>query len=94
MRTWADETEDARQDAETARRREQRRAELQRDMERAMAGECEFVFHPRPWTWIIAFHEGWFIQFVDANGAAILDDSLRDPEIAANLLRNVNGKKE
>ncbi len=74
--------------------RADRRARMQRDMEMAMSDAVEIARcvseHPLPWTWGIAFHDGWFYQFFDANGRPCLGDDLRDPEDAAFLLTMVN----
>jgi hypothetical protein len=59
-------------------------------MEQAMNGPLES--HPRPWTWGVGYHDGWFFQFFDATGDKILGDSIRDPDDAALLLRTINSK--
>ena len=69
---------------------EERRAHLERCMKEAMAAPMDE--HPKPWTWGIGYHDGWFFQFFDATGAMILYDSIRDPDDAALLLRTINGQ--
>ena len=76
------------------KRREERRAKMQRDMELSMADVYEIArcvaAHPLPWTWGLGYYDGWFYQFFDANGKPCLGNDLRDPEDAAFLLRMIN----
>lgn len=67
---------------------------MQRGMEECMADVAELADsiarHPLPWTWGMAKHDGWFIQFFDADGAPCLGNDLREPEYAAFLLTLIN----
>lgn len=77
-----------------AARRAKQLIELDACMRQAMADTAELdawiADHPLPWTWCVAYHDGWFIQFKDARGAPCLGDDLREPEYAANLLHLIN----
>lgn len=71
--------------------REARKQRLQAALDMAMREPIDFAAHPRPWQCEIAFHDGWFFQFVDAAGKPVLGtDDLRDPEDAAYLVRLIN----
>lgn len=76
------------------RRRAERHDRIKSDMEKCVADQAELAelarTHPLPWTWGMAYHDGWFIQFFDANGNPCLGDDLREPEYAALLLHLVN----
>lgn len=70
--------------------RAERKARLRKDMETCLAGVAELERHPGPYTWGLAFHDGWFIQFFDRDGKPCLGDDLREPEDAAWLLTMLN----
>lgn len=76
--------------AELEQKRSERRARLHLDMHAALADKEELARHAGPYTWGIAFHDGWFIQFFDRDGRPCLGDDLREAEDAAWLLTMLN----
>lgn len=73
------------------RRSHEKRERFRRDMETAMADPDNKRSHPRPWTAILAIHDGVGVQFLDALGKPVLGpDLMRDPDDAAQLLHAVN----
>jgi hypothetical protein len=75
---------------EMEEKRKARRHHLEAMMHAAMKDADELDRHPGPYTWGIAFHDGWFIQFFDRDGKPCLGDDLREPEDAAWLLTMLN----
>ena len=71
-------------------KRAERKASLQKMMEDAMKDTAELDRNPGPYTWGMAFYDGWFIQFFDRDGKPCLGNDLREPEDAAWLLTMLN----
>lgn len=73
-------------------RRQARRDRFKADLAKCIAdANADYtVEHPRPWTCEMVIHDGPGAQFFDANGKQVLQDLIRDPEDAAQLLYNIN----
>ena len=70
--------------------RKARRHHLEAMMHEALKDSAELEGRPGPYTWGMAFHDGWYIQFFDVHGRPCLGDDLREPEDAAWLLTMLN----
>ena len=81
-------TPEERHDVEV--KREQRKHYLEAMMTEALKDTAELERHAGPYTWGMAFHDGWFIQFFDRDGKPCLGNDLREPEDAAWLLTMLN----
>lgn len=71
-------------------KRARRKLDLQAMMEAAVRDADELARHPRPWRWIVTYHDGLGFQFIDANGKPCLQALIPEPECAALILHMVN----
>lgn len=70
-------------------RSEKRRRDFKRYLDKALVdpeNKFDFAKHRFPWTAVMVIWDGPGVQFIDADGAPVLGDLLRDQDDAAMLL--------
>jgi hypothetical protein len=79
--------------AEHCRRRDERSAQMKRNMDELMADDVEYPSllkeHPLPWTWVVTYYDGVGIQFRDANDRPVLPGFIYDEEVAADIAEDL-----